>query len=195
MGSHGGKPTWVNRAKLKRNTTGVRWCNHSIMCIGPFVEHVPVFCWWKTNQIASFTGLFDDSGVSVHPRFAGKLLFYDSCHVGNEILRCKSKFGSFSGLWLEIFREKKWKGRQPACFRKQSSHFLLAMKQKSWSQDGIIPLGKWKISTKDFLGHRTSTSFGHQLRPKDLPRVELWTIKYQPIGSTVDPLRHHQYSN
>ena len=174
-----------------------------------------VFLLIKNNQIASFTGLFDDSGEGTPKRFAGNLLFYDSCHVGNEILRCKSLpipiFRSFSGLWLEISIEKvKMQTKTMNVSENNPSHFLLEHETKIMVPRWNHPT--WEVNKNQqriLLGIEHPPFLGHQLKPKDLPRVELWTIKYQPIGSTrshvflirksvgglVDLLRHHQYSN
>lgn len=131
-------------------------------------------------------------------------------YAANHFRSQSSKFGSFSGLWLESFIEKvKMQTKTMHVSENNPSHFLLAMKPKSWSQDGIIPLGKWtKINKRILLGIEHPPFLGHQLRPKDLPTR--WLLNHQPIGSTrgyvflirkksvgglVDLLRHHQYSN
>lgn len=174
----------------KSSEAGVRWCNHS-MCIGPFVEQVPVFCRSKTteglaSQVCSMT-----SG-KVHPEFAGKLLFYDSCHVGNEILRCKSLPIPIFKVW-KFFRLVAWifywksedANKNHACFRKQPITVLACHETKIMVPRWNHPT--WEVNKNQqriLLGIEHPPFLGHQLKPKDLPRVELWTIKYQPIGST-----------
>lgn len=116
----------------------------TIQCAwGPLVQHVPVFCWskttkWPASQVCSMIA------GKVHPRFAGKHLFYDSCHVGRSNLTLQSTSDPNLQACGLKFLLKKWRCRQKPCmFQKIIITFpFFAMKpksSKSWSQDGMNP--------------------------------------------------------